>query len=309
MTQNFIWIAGNYSQSGADLTSTEIEKLTSILLNLMPMFNQDAEDEENLVEVIKSLALLAQIEGEGSRKVVAAFDHPGQGNGALVSYMCQFLGRKNEEIYAGAVRYLGSVLLSSDPRVAEKIILHNSLDKLADIMLSTHGKHLKESLWLLSNLASSGSECSRAVISSPVFGRVLALCGSSACDVKTEALWALATCIQSYSGAEAQELLILKNEECTVVLFKALTIKDPRLVTQLLLALKGLFAIDATFVYHKLYEYNGLDVIQALANHDQEIVFDAAQELFEIYLESEAEFGDQVYMVEENPNKYKNETN
>ena len=94
--------------------------------------------------------------------------------------MCQFLARKNEEIYAGAVRYLGSVLLSDDPRIPDKIIRNNSLEKLAEIMLSTNRKYLKESLWLLSNLASSGADYARAVISSPVFGRILALCSSYA---------------------------------------------------------------------------------------------------------------------------------
>jgi len=113
----------------------------------------------------------------------------------LISYMCQFLGRKNEEIYAGAVRYLGSVLLLDDPRIPGRIIQNNSLEKLAEIMLSTHLRYLKESLWLLSNLASSGADHSRAVISSPVFGRVLALCTWHTSDVKSEALWALAMCV------------------------------------------------------------------------------------------------------------------
>jgi len=175
--------------------------------------------------------------------------------------MCQFLGRKNEEIYAGAVRYLGSVLLSDDPRIPAKVIGNNSLEKLAEIMLSTHRRYLKESLWLLSNLASSGAGYSAAVVASPVFGRILSLCTSYASDVKSEALWALAMLVQGCGRPEAKELLIQNNEECAVTLFKALTIKNSKLVQQALIALKALFEIDAAFVYHQLYDYNGLDVI------------------------------------------------
>jgi hypothetical protein len=50
--------------------------------------------------------------------------------------------------------------------------------------------------------------------------------------------------------------------------------------------------IDPFQVYLNLSNQNGLDIIQEMVNHEQSIVFDVAQEVFENYLECESEYGD-----------------
>lgn len=62
LTKNLIWVATNYSHNEADLTLAEIQSLTNIFFTFVTMFNQDVEDEDNLVDVINGLALLAKIE-------------------------------------------------------------------------------------------------------------------------------------------------------------------------------------------------------------------------------------------------------
>lgn len=93
------------------------------------------------------------------------------------------LARKNEELYSHALKYLGSILVSDDHRIAEKVILDdiegsNALNRLASIMHSSRSCYFKESLWLLSNLSASGAEYSKTIIASSVMPRVLTLARS-----------------------------------------------------------------------------------------------------------------------------------
>ena len=54
-----------------------------------------------------------------------------------------------------------------------------------------------------------------------------------------------------------------------------------------------------------LAENNALDYISTLLSHTEEMVFQAAQELREMYLFYDNEFGDQEYVLEADPRKMK----
>ena len=115
-------------------------------------------------------------------KIVSGIEHP-LGSDLLISVMCEMLSRKNEALYSGAVKYIGSILVSEDKRIAEAVMKNNPLDKLTSIMFSTNSTHLKESLWLLSNLAASGEGPSKIIIKNSVVQRVLTLASSYNIDV------------------------------------------------------------------------------------------------------------------------------
>ena len=71
--------------------------------------------------------------------------------------MCDMLGQKNEELYVAATKYLGSILVSADRRIADEVLAGDALEKITAIMFSTRAASLKECLWLLSNLSASGA--------------------------------------------------------------------------------------------------------------------------------------------------------
>ena len=52
LTQNMLWIVTSYSKDGGSLKLSQIETLTNICEYLLPMFNQDVEDEETMIEII-----------------------------------------------------------------------------------------------------------------------------------------------------------------------------------------------------------------------------------------------------------------
>jgi len=97
--------------------------------------------------------------------------------------MCSLLSAKNELIYSNVLKYLGSILFSEDKRIADQVIKNDTLDKITNIMFSMNQSYLKESLWLLSNLAASGPVYIKEIIKSSVFSRILALTTSYNIDV------------------------------------------------------------------------------------------------------------------------------
>ena len=92
---------------------SEISGIVNIFLVFIHEFEKSIDDEERLVEIVKGLHLLARMNKQDVIKIVSGIDHP-QGSGALISIMCEMLSRKNEALYSGAVKYIGSILVSED---------------------------------------------------------------------------------------------------------------------------------------------------------------------------------------------------
>jgi len=160
------------------------------------------------------------------------------------------LSQKNEELYIAAVKYIGSILVSEDRRIADKVIASDALEKVSNIMFSMRPASLKQCLWLLSNLAASGGPHSKAVVMSSAMERVLSLARSPNIDVRHEALWVICNCI-SCGGEEEGRALFLRNEgQCIAPMLEGLQGhkgREFRLLLGILDALKKLLDTDEHF--------------------------------------------------------------
>ena len=114
-------------------------------------------------------------------------------------------------------------------------------------MFSTNSTHLKESLWLLSNLAASGAAPSKIIISNSVIQRVLTLANSYNIDVQHEALWVLSTLVSSCEKKDAYTLFTLDDHVLIPLFLKGLKVRDSKLVQNILHSLKDLLKLDEHF--------------------------------------------------------------
>ena len=109
--------------------------------------------------------------------------------------MCDILNRKNETLYSTAIRYIGSILISDDSRVPFILNNCNILDKVHNILFTTNTRLLKESLWVLSNLAASGKLYSESMVNHKIIERIVNLGLNLNVDVQMESLWVITTIV------------------------------------------------------------------------------------------------------------------
>ena len=236
MMKNFIWIANNLTKDNlSDID--EIAGIINIFHELIGIFLDDIQDEPILIEIVDGLRNIAKCGNSTTLELVSGINQE-HSNGYLISTMCSLLDRKNEMIFAPVLQYVGSILVSDDKRIADKIVLNGSLDKVVDITFSSNQDYQKQCLWMLSNLSASGTEYSKVIIHNQVMDRIILMASSNNINVKHEALWSLTNCITCSGPAEVNYLFCKDNHACMMPLLKGLTfINHAKLIQSIIEAL------------------------------------------------------------------------
>lgn len=97
--------------------------------------------------------------------------------------MCELIGHKNVNIFTNAQKFIGSILLTNNLEVANKVLFEGTLEKVTNTLYSASTQIIKEGLWLLSNIAAFSAPHARAIVSSSAFSRVVTCASSYSIDV------------------------------------------------------------------------------------------------------------------------------
>ena len=134
------------NKSCFNICNTNLEFFLKIIkfhyINRSPQKEKNFPDKWNLAK--SASVLLAELSYcTDERTIIFVFDfikefiNHENSNGYLISTMCSLLDRKNEMIFVPVLQYIGSILVSDDKRIADKIVLNGSLDKVAEITYSS----------------------------------------------------------------------------------------------------------------------------------------------------------------------------
>lgn len=112
-----------------------------------------------------------------------------------VARICHHMDDKDISIFIPALRAMGNILTTNDPRIIERCLWEGVLDKLTNYLFQSNSNIIKEACWAISNITAGPSHHVEKFIDSGAFDRIIALLSATNIDHRKEALWVLANAI------------------------------------------------------------------------------------------------------------------
>jgi importin subunit alpha-1 len=125
--------------------------------------------------------------------------------------MCDLLSSKNENLHKEALRFMGGILNSDDPKIINKAVFNGVVDKVINILYSPSHNLVKEGLWTLSNFCASGPNYCSTFVKSSAMHRALNLAKSGNIDIQEEALWALGNAVTCGTDENARAAFLVET--------------------------------------------------------------------------------------------------
>lgn len=70
-----------------------------------------------------------------------------------VARICHHLGEKDFHLFVPALRCIGNILTTNDPKVIDRCLWEGCLDKLTSLLYQSNSNIIKECCWALSNIS------------------------------------------------------------------------------------------------------------------------------------------------------------
>ncbi|XP_046849167.1 importin subunit alpha-1-like [Xenia sp. Carnegie-2017] len=212
-------------------------------------------------------------------------------NANVLPRLVSLLGAGQLNIVTPALRAVGNVVTGNDSQTQHVLDL-KALDYFEALLTHKKNTLVKEAAWALSNITAGNERQIQAVIDAGLLPVVLHVMDVGDYKSQKEAVWV----ITNYtSGSNLDQIEYLVNA-CGAIPFlcKLLTVKEPKVVLVLLDAFnhilnKSDYMSSLEDVSLKIEECGGLDKLEELQQHENEQVFQMAQNLIDKYFQLEEE--------------------